>query len=59
MALYKNKLKLVIRFSGLSFNRRVFFLDYLLQKKFELINNKFPDKVGLIHGALKRKKMKF
>ncbi len=30
------------------------FLDYSsAKKKFELINNKFPDKVGLIHGSLK------
>ena len=33
------------------------FLDYSsAKKKFELINNKFPDKVGLIHGALKKRK---
>ena len=25
-----------------------------LQKKFDLINNKFPNKVGLIHGALEK-----
>ena len=30
------------------------FLDYSsAKKKFEIINNKFPNKVGLIHGALK------
>ncbi len=30
------------------------FLDYSsAKKKFEIINKKFPDKVGLIHGALK------
>ena len=32
------------------------FLDYSsAKKKFELINKKFPNKVGLIHGALKNK----
>ena len=32
------------------------FLDYSsAKKKFELINKKFPDKVGLIHGALEKK----
>ena len=31
------------------------FLDYTsAKKKFELINKKFPNKVGLIHGALER-----
>ena len=31
------------------------FLDYSsAKKKFELINEKFPNKVGLIHGALKK-----
>jgi len=30
------------------------FLDYSsAKKKFKIINNKFPDKVGLIHGSLK------
>ena len=31
------------------------YLDYSsAKKKFELINKKFPDKVSLIHGALKK-----
>ena len=31
------------------------FLEYSsAKKKFELINNKFPNKVGLLHGALKK-----
>ncbi len=31
------------------------FLDYSsAKKKYELINNKFPDKVGLIHGAMNK-----
>ena len=34
------------------------FLDYSsAKKKFELINKKFPNKVGLIHGALKNKEI--
>ena len=33
------------------------FLDYSsAKKKFELINKKFPNKVGLIHGALEKEK---
>ena len=33
------------------------FLDYSsVKKKFELINNKFKNKVGLIHGALEKEK---
>jgi ATP-dependent DNA helicase RecG len=33
-----------------------FFLDYSsAKKKFELINKKFPNRVGLIHGALEKK----
>ena len=32
------------------------FLDYSsAKKKFELINKKFPNKVGLIHGALEKR----
>ena len=39
---------------GLSLDRRIYFFRLLLcKKKFEIINKKFPDKVGLIHGALK------
>ena len=39
---------------GLSFNRRIcFFRLFFSEKKFEIINKKFPNKVGLIHGALK------
>ena len=40
---------------GLSFDRKVFFLDYSsAKKKFQLIDKKFKNKVGLIHGALEK-----
>ena len=41
---------------GLSPNRGVKnFRSIISKKKFELINKKFPGKVGLIHGALEKK----
>ena len=57
MAIHKNKLKLVIKYLGLSFNRkfcisRLFFC----KKKYELIEKKFKNKVSIIHGALQEEK---
>ena len=48
----------IIKFFGLPLNRRVKFMDYSSAKKIELINKKYPNKVGLIYGSMDKVKDK-
>ena len=55
----KKEIKKKSNILGLSFNRRVKFLDYAsAKKKFDIINKQFPNKVGINTWIIEKEKKK-